>query len=945
MEALKGKGSERERTEIRMEAKNISVEKDIYHVNNIHLKADEKTGQISVGGNLMGDCSGGVVMVASKVSVDGNINERGARTGNITAANSISVKGDMNYQSNNVSLQAGEIFVGKDATFVNHDGEDTNIVVTNSISAKGSMKLAGDNASLKAKTVSVGKDMTFEGHSGGVDVVAEDLISADENMKLLGSRNTNGNVFLHAGKVFVGKDMTLEGRSGGVDVVAKDLISVEGNMKLLGGKNTNGNTSLIADFVFVDGNMTLEGRSGRASVVAEDSISVKGNMKLLGGNGNDGGVTLRSNTLVVGNMIGNANKKNTANITLTKRNGALNFDVKDLIVNENCHAKISLDGTEAWNRATGDSSTGVHFQKLTLRSGSTFDGIRTANNARHTSFNTYIFQGKDITFEGDFSGSGKLLNFQMPADIGNAPMVTVTGGAFLKGSRINVAIDGGTPILSEGSRIILMKANTMETQDIPLTSDASPDSLFTDGDGKRLSTGAATQGETKQDNVSTVDSIYNAATNVANSLKNTAGNAANGLKNFIGGNNGTSETGTGETETQPNGNNGTSANYANESLANYSNESLITETDGTQSGTAQDHILSINNAGTSSGSKGPEITVMQGVTMQYPYSLSVDGGALSMEIAGNPTLAPHTKAFSEGAIAAVGAVNRAIDFVADAGIQNFMEQGRIFTAFSGGMSRYQSGSHVDANEFAALIGCGKRFETSMGKFTAATFCEGVFGNYKTHNTFAGIGDVTGGGDTKGFGGGIFYRFDLHGSEKGHLYGEGTAHVGKVSYNFGSSDIADAAGRKATYSSESTYYGFHGSVGYMGAISDNAHWDLYGKYFLTHKKGKDATLSTGEKISFKDANSQRAVAGLKLARFVGNTTKVYLGGAYSYEFAGKINAQIQSLDVEAPSLRGSTEILEVGIANRWNDNFIDLAIQGYVGKRSGVSATIYLEHSF
>jgi hypothetical protein len=595
--------------------------------------------------------------------------------------------------------------------------------------------------------------------------------------------------------------------------------------------------------IFVGKDMTLEAHAGGANVKA-GTIFVKKNMTLLSGDGNKGGsngsVTLRADNLV----IGNANMKDTANITLIKRNGALNFDVKNLIVNENCYAKISLDGTEAWSK-----SSGVYFQNLILCSGSTFGGIFTVNNARYTPFDSYTILGKGVRFEGDFLGNGKKLRFLVPADVGDDTMLTVTGNAILNGGDIDIAFDKEAPDLSVGDRIVLVKANTIEIPNYQSLQGAHPVYLFLNGD-KSLSKAAE--------------------------------------------------------DTHKNG----------DRSSNKNGDKQRTQT----------------------------ITSTQGVSVEYTFLKFMDGGNLQVRVV-DMRLIPSTKAFSEATIAAIGAVNCAIDLAANAGIQNFTEQGRIFTVFSGGTSRYQSGSHVDVNEFAALIGYGKKFEMSVGKFTAAAFCEGVFGSYKTHNTFAGIGDVTGSGDTKGFGGGIFCRLDFNGSEKGHFYGEGTAHIGKINYSFGSSDMVDAAGRKASYSSEDPYYGLHGSLGYIGKISDNAHWDLYGKCLLMHKEGKISTLSTGEKIVFKDASSQRVIAGLKLARFVSDTTKIYVGGAHSYEFAGKINAQIQGLDVETPSLRGSTEILEVGIANKWSDNFVDFAIQGYAGKRSGISAAIYLEHSF
>lgn len=113
-------------------------------------------------------------------------------------------------------------------------------------------------------------------------------------------------------------------------------------------------------------------------------------------------------------------------------------------------------------------------------------------------------------------------------------------------------------------------------------------------------------------------------------------------------------------------------------------------------------------------------------------------------------------------------------------------------------------------------------------------------------------------------GGILARMDFVNIGPGRFYAEASGRAGKTHNEYDSSDLRDAAGRKADYDSSSPYYGLHFGTGYVWNINDAATLDLYGKYFWTRQQGDSVGLSTGEHLSFDDINSSRLRFGGRFA---------------------------------------------------------------------------------
>lgn len=271
-----------------------------------------------------------------------------------------------------------------------------------------------------------------------------------------------------------------------------------------------------------------------------------------------------------------------------------------------------------------------------------------------------------------------------------------------------------------------------------------------------------------------------------------------------------------------------------------------------------------------------------------------------------------------------------------------------FGALSGGSLRYNTGSHLDMNSLSLLTGLAWGINLAPGRLTLGAFFEYGNGSYDTHNSFTNAASVDGDGNAYYLGGGILARMDFVNTGPGRFYAEASGRVGKTHNEYDSSDLRDAAGRKADYDSSSPYYGLHFGTGYVWNINDVATLDLYGKYFWTRQQGDSVGLSTGEHLSFDDINSSRLRFGGRFAYILNEHVAPYIGAAWEHEFDGKARATTNGFDIDTPNLRGNTGIGELGLSLTPSADLpltVDLGVQGYTGKREGVTGSLMVKWEF
>jgi outer membrane autotransporter protein len=138
------------------------------------------------------------------------------------------------------------------------------------------------------------------------------------------------------------------------------------------------------------------------------------------------------------------------------------------------------------------------------------------------------------------------------------------------------------------------------------------------------------------------------------------------------------------------------------------------------------------------------------------------------------------------------------------------------------------------------------------------------------------------------------------------------------------------------------------TGYVWNITEAASLDLYGKYFWTRQEGDSLRLSTGDPVEFEDVDSSRLRLGGRFAYVVNEYVSPYIGAAYEHEFDGKARASTNGHAIDAPDLTGGTGIGELGLTLKPSPGLplsFDLGVQGYTGKREGVTGSLQVRLEF
>ena len=306
----------------------------------------------------------------------------------------------------------------------------------------------------------------------------------------------------------------------------------------------------------------------------------------------------------------------------------------------------------------------------------------------------------------------------------------------------------------------------------------------------------------------------------------------------------------------------------------------------------------------------------------------------------------NARALAESRAAGVALLNQSSDLLIDQGFGAVKFNGEDVVkdtygfAITGGSSiRYNTGSFVKANGFSLIAGLAQKTTVDNGVWHWGAFFENGHSNYSTHND--GVdGAVRGEGDATYNGGGILARFD---SASG-MYGEASMRAGSIKNKFGGFAYNGGIG---SYEDRSTYYGAYLGLGQQRQLSKNTSLDIYGKYFYTHQQGSDFEV-LGEQVTTAAVKSSRMQIGGRLTKQVTADVSYYGGVAWEYEFDGAADMAVAGADLAAPSLKGSSGIVEMGIRlkpSKTDKITLDLGAQGHFGKRRGFSGGLQINYSF
>ncbi|MDR1036512.1 MAG: autotransporter domain-containing protein [Deltaproteobacteria bacterium] len=405
--------------------------------------------------------------------------------------------------------------------------------------------------------------------------------------------------------------------------------------------------------------------------------------------------------------------------------------------------------------------------------------------------------------------------------------------------------------------------------------------------------------------------------------------------------------------------------FGNTGKANQLQVGGVADLDGTEillsgmlGGAMPSHSYEIVSATSLIGSPAnTSAEAQQGVTMRHSFKMEPSGNTLQAVYSSSEVL-PQAKALSEGFLAGAELVALGSDLVAGQGMREAEKAARysasagtsvgVFYGISGGSTRYESGSHVDMSSFSFMLGLSAGWDIAPGRLTTAAFFEYGSGAYDTYNYFANAGSVHGDGEIYHVGGGILGRLDFNKSGSGRFYAEASVRAGRIHNEYGNADLQDPWGRSARYESTSTYFGFHTGAGYLWNISEKSTFDLYTKFFWTRQKGDTVTLSTGDTVKFSDTDSSRLRIGGRFTYAANVHVSPFVGLAWEHEFDGRARATTNGFAIEAPSVRGSSGIGEIGLTLKPSQTLpisFDIGVQGYVGRRKGVTASLQVRFDF
>ena len=319
---------------------------------------------------------------------------------------------------------------------------------------------------------------------------------------------------------------------------------------------------------------------------------------------------------------------------------------------------------------------------------------------------------------------------------------------------------------------------------------------------------------------------------------------------------------------------------------------------------------------------------------------------IAVRVTGKEADTANARALAESRIAGVALLNQSSDLLIDQGFGAVKFNGEDVVkdtygfAITGGSSiRYNTGSFVKANGFSLIAGLAQKTTVDNGVWHWGAFFENGHSNYSTHND--GVdGAVRGDGDATYNGGGILARFD----SAGGMYGEASMRAGSIKNKFGGFAYNGGTG---SYEDRSTYYGAYLGLGQQRQLSKNTSLDIYGKYFYTHQQGSDFEV-LGEQVTTAAVKSSRMQLGVRLTKQVTADVSYYGGVAWEYEFDGAADMAVAGADLAAPSLKGSSGIVEMGIRlkpSKTDKITLDLGAQGHFGKRRGFSGGLQINYSF
>ena len=344
-------------------------------------------------------------------------------------------------------------------------------------------------------------------------------------------------------------------------------------------------------------------------------------------------------------------------------------------------------------------------------------------------------------------------------------------------------------------------------------------------------------------------------------------------------------------------------------------------------------------------------TIKQDITTNVEVSVDDSGSKEKLIATVNGALATdEASAINTGMLGGLAFNLQGADLIAREGMEAAVRSAQldnnhaVFAALTRSSLDYGA---VDVDGTNMLAGLAWRSTTGAGSLTYGVFAEHGDGSYDTYANINGT-NLHGEGDTDYTGGGILARMDFNGSENGHGYLEASGRVGNADTDYTNSGLRDAYGRAASYSTDGTYYGAHIGAGYVQKLDEKSSIDWYGKLLWARLEGGSADLSTGEHLTFDDADSLRLRIGGRWNYAASDFVSYYAGLGYEYEFDGEASGFTNGLALGDEDLTGGSGVAELGISFKPSKNSpfsLELNLAGFTGEREGFRGGVEAVYTF
>ena len=291
---------------------------------------------------------------------------------------------------------------------------------------------------------------------------------------------------------------------------------------------------------------------------------------------------------------------------------------------------------------------------------------------------------------------------------------------------------------------------------------------------------------------------------------------------------------------------------------------------------------------------------------------------------------PQTKSLVETRTAVSGFINNGQDSITKAFATHTSGTSQIIAGINHDRMKVETGSYANIKGSHAVLGLGKQ----SGRTYWGPFLEMGWARYDSHLDSG----LRAEGNAKYYGVGLYGKTTLDNG----VYVESSVRGGRTNYTYESNELVTASSNvHASYDAHNSYYGAHLGLGKVMSYGNQLEGNVYANVFYSHQGEANATLTgkgLGETYAFDSVNSVRTRLGYKVSKHMSNHNTWYLGVAYEREFSGEARATVKGLSTLAPSLGGSSGLVEAGFTYGSNRDAFSatLNVEGWFGQKRGAT---------